>query len=386
MMHIAVLGDLHLGRSLYGFDLSPHIQRVMWDFFEFCKQGPPCIAVQLGDVFDRPTPTERQRKVVAQWCNEFTRAGIPLFILVGNHDAMAKHSSASALQYLKASTGEHIWIIDRPTLIRPTDDERACANLLMLPFPSPGIYDGSEEFFEDAEQALQSRDEDYQTIAFAHLNIEGAKLGNQEFVYRGADFSLPERDEVDQYICGHIHKPQRIRNKVEVVGAAERLRFDETGQQRFFGLVKITTKEEYASFSISRVLRHNALNLVELEVDASGMSKPDEAPSTDEVISDIAKADINRAIVKLTPFVDKHTMVDWSAVQNWLYADGALHVHVAAPVQVTEERAKGKSRVTVKDPEKAAKGFIKERVRSKKERMALFSMFVQALREVEDAD
>lgn len=387
-MRIALCGDLHLGRSLYGFDLSPYIQRCMWDFFALCSRLRVDAAVQLGDIFDRPTPTEEQRKIVAQWCNEFERAGIPLFILVGNHDAMAKHGASSALQYLKAgSKTSNPWIVDRPLVLSPGDDEQTNANLVFLPFPSSGIYDTHQEYEEDVEEALEDLDQRHQNIFFAHLNVDGAKLGNQEFVYRGADYSLPELiGKAPNVFCGHIHKPQTIRG-VEVVGAADRLRFDESGQERFFGLVTVDPERQYEPDGITfkRYLRTNALNLVELEIDASGMNRPERAPNTEEVIADIARADINRAIIKITPFVDKHTMVDWSAVQNWLYADGAVHVHLAPPTHIKQEsKRKSRKAVTVKEPEQAARSFIKERVTSEKERACLIDQFLQCLKGVQD--
>lgn len=393
-MQIAVCGDLHLGRSLYGFDLSPYIRRCMWDFFDFCAKLKVDAAVQLGDVFDRPTPTEEQRKVVSQWCNEFDRAGIPLFILTGNHDTMSRQESPSALQYLKTGSGQsNPWVIDRPLVLYPGYDpvtDGRHVNLLFLPFPSSGIYDTPQEYFDDAKSAVSDADEEYPTLAFAHLNVEGAKMGKQEFVYRGADFSLPKLDSVHHYFCGHVHKPQSVNGNVEVIGAADRLRFDEVNQTRLFGLVEVTDKWKLGNrrnhemppvYSFRRYIRPNAINLVELEIDASGLNRPDRAPTTDDVIADIGDVDIDRAIVKIKPFVDQHTMVDWSQVQAWLYSDGAAHVHLASSTRVKTEK-KERQMVVVRDPEAAAKGFIGEKVGDKDERNKLMVLFVDKLKEV----
>lgn len=385
-MKIALLGDLHLGKSLYGFDLSPYIKRAMWDFLGLCRRKKVAVAVQLGDVFDRPTPTEEQRKVVAQWCNEFDRAGIRLYIIVGNHDVLAKKESPSALQYLKSSSlNSNVWVVDRPLVLYPRSSGVA-VNLAFLPFPSPGIYRHKGEYEEDIEAALEDDDQRHQLLTFAHLNVTGAKLGNQEFVYRGADYSLPKWP--GRIFCGHVHKPQVLRS-VTVIGAAERLRFDETDQVRCFGLVTVDLKDRFSPHGINfrKVLRPDALNLVELEIDASSINGSRKAPSTGEVISDIASTHIrvgfNRAVIKVTPFVDHQTVVDWGEVRDWLYSDGAEHVHVAPPVSVGEKRNdKSEKKQQSKDPVKAAERFIKERVRGRKKKADLMDQFLKVLREL----
>lgn len=367
-MRIALLGDLHLGKSLYGVDLSPYIKCCMWDFVEFCRQTEADMVVQLGDVFDRPTPTEEHRKIVSQWCNEFTRMGIPLFILVGNHDVMARKESPSALQYLKAGArSSNPWIVDRPMLL-PMDGAVKC---LFLPFPSPGIYSASE-YSEDTESAIS----DYVDIVFAHLNVVGAKLGNQDYVYRGGAYHLPKLGS--KVFCGHIHTPQQL-GDICIVGAAERLRCDEAGQYRYFGLVTIDKEE----VSYKRLLRHTALDLVVLEIDASSNNRGG-PPSTDDVISDIARTEgYTRAVIKITPFVDERSIVDWGVVRNWLYSDGAEHVHLAPPVNAGKKRDEKSKQKYERDPEKAATTFIKGRIKDKKEQADLMDLFLQTLKELD---
>lgn len=387
-MNIGVIGDLHLGRSLYGYSLSDSIRNSMWEFVSFCKRYSVDTAIQLGDVFDRPIPTEADRKLVAQWCNEFDRAKIPLFILGGNHEAMARESTPFALQYLKAgSQKSNPWIVDRPLVFQPADDCKLDVNLILLPFPSSGIYDSATEYNEDVEHALRRLDGSYTSVCFSHLNVTGASLGNQEFVYRGADYVLPDCITCTT-IAGHIHTPQTIGNRIEVIGAADRLRFDEAGQPRYFGLVT-TTKD---AVHVTRYVRTTALNLLELVVDASGSNRLNRAKTTDEVIEELANHEsrccFQWSVVKVVPYVDRYSVVDWSEVRNWLYSDGARFVQIAPPILVEHEkkvRMRRKRKViSATDPEQAALMFLRSKVSSKSERVALFNLFGKALRQLDN--
>jgi exonuclease SbcD len=370
-MRTGLLGDLHLGKSLYGFDLSSYIKRAMWDFFEFCKRESVGMAVQLGDVFDRSTPSEEHRKIVAQWCNEFDRARIPLWIIVGNHDVSSRENAPSALQYLKASTSRSLWVVDRPMCL--VDGGGISRDLLFLPFPSPGIYSDRKEFEEDIEQ--ETAGTSGKLLVFSHLNIQGAKLGKQEFVYRGADYSIPDYITRGDIFAGHIHKPQNV-GCIEVLGAAERLRFDEVNQQRYFGLIECDDYNEEIRFK--KYARHNALNLVQLDIDVSGVGNT-EVPTTNAIVYRLPGSRDN-SVIKIKPTVDKSSIVDWSEVRDWLYFRGAAHVIIDSPVNVDSTE---KKKTYAKDPVIAAKQFIKMRVEDKSDRRKLLNTFKRKLEEVQ---
>jgi hypothetical protein len=371
-MKIALLGDLHLGRSVFGFDLSPYIQKVMWWFFEFCCEHQVEMAIQLGDVFDTPTPKEEHRKLVVQWCNLFERSGIHLSILVGNHDCLPRDKAPSALQYLKSQLWERVSVFDRPSVIKGLDG--GPINLLMLPFPSSGIYKDEEEYLSEVWSVVKACGKHSNPrLAFAHLNVDGAKLGNQEFVFRGADYSIPGvlRNGM-KFFCGHVHRPQAL-SGVEILGAAERLRFDEVGQIRQVGLIDVSGIMGMGLVGFKRYVRVDALDLVSLDVDAVGAD-------TASVIARLGGL-VPGAVVKVCPVVDDKTVVQWDEVEAWAYSKGALHVHIAPPKRVGRKRARGGK--VHRSPSKLASRFIRSRVGDRDEAKALLEEFKRHLAEVE---
>lgn len=363
---IAVLGDLHLGRHLYGYDLTPHIRRTMYRFLRFCLAKGAGAVVQLGDVFDSSTPKEEHRKALVQWCNEFRGHPFNLFLMTGNHDVSSNKAAPSALETLRCLDLEHVTIVDRPMYIpgqvSGVDPGKALRlPMLFLPFPSPGIYQSFDEYLDEIPDEV---DED--TVVFSHLNVEGAKLGDQEFLYRGGDYYLPLLGLTT--IAGHIHKPQSVRGGIEIVGAAQRLRFDESLGSRWFTLVDDRGVRRY---------RTSALGLATLEIDVSGLSHGGSAISTEEAIAMIDDSDVGGKLIKLVPYVDDSSMVNWEDVRASLYAAGAAHVVMAPPVKMRREKEKRRRKLV--DPVEAATGFVRDRVKCDDDRKVLVKMFKQLL-------
>lgn len=363
----AVLGDLHLGRVLYGMDMTPEIRRIMWQFLSFCIQHGVSKAIQLGDVFDTPTPSEVHRKLLVQWLNEFERAKICLVVLTGNHDVMGRRGAVSALESIRVmNKWNYVRIVDRPLFE---------FGHLYLPFPSPAIWESDQEWMEEVLWVADSIN--WPTTIFCHLNIEGARMGAQEWAYRGEDKVLPPgvyRDKgVDAVFAGHIHKPQRIgKDKVYVVGAASRLRFDEADEDRIFAL---RTEDSLKFVRVpGQVLRT-------IELDASGASYGGDPPSTDELKSSFSHMDVKDALVKVAPVVDDTSFVSWREIESELYGMGAKHVAMAPPVRVRVKEKRRRRKVGEKlTHEGHAKSFLRNKVQDKGERRAIWKMY-QELKE-----
>ena len=360
-MRVAVIGDLHLGKTLYGFDLTPHVRQAMHEFFELCRTLKVGAAVCLGDVYDKPAPSVSLQKLVIQWANEFERACIDLHLLAGNHDVTSNAFAPTALESIRvAAPFQHVHVIDRPTVVRDVGT--------MLPFPSPGIYESHEHYV-----AAVNRLHHHEPFAFAHLNVSGAKLGEQEFVYRGADHALPE-GPWRAVLNGHIHKPQRL-GAIWIVGAAERTSFSERNEPRHFVLLR--------QGRVVRYTRPTALRLVQVEPDVSGWAAGrGDVPTTEEVAASIAPK-ARGALVKVSPFVDDRSVVDWPAVEERLLAAGALSVFVAPAVRLQKAVAASSKSVAALDPAAAAARFIGARVHDKQERSRLLQTFKRLQREVD---
>lgn len=364
-MRIGVIGDTHLGKSLFGYDLTQSTRGVMYAFFKSCVENRCTYAVHLGDVGDRPVWSVAQQKMFIQWCNEFERVGIKLRVLVGNHDVISRFGTTSALDSARANLWDHVEIIDRPTLETYGD-----TNLLYLPFPSPARY-SEEEWKHSVDTTLDGVDAS--PITFAHLNVYGAVLGEQEFVYRGEQHTIPERaiSLSKLLVAGHIHTPQEV-GKTYILGASNRTRFSERSDKRHFLI--IDTGPTVGRTRVKQI-KAPAIRMRQITV---------REKTTTEATNAVRKKTVEGRLVKVIPIVEDGSGVDWKAIESALYDNGALHVAMATPIRATKrKRIKLKS---TDQPADLARRFVKARISDRDEAEKILGLFKVAEEAVDHAD
>lgn len=361
-MKVAVIGDTHLGRTLYGYDLTPSIRATLYSFFRFCQEHEVKTAVHLGDLFDTPRPSLAMEKLAIQWCNEFERAGIKLHLLVGNHDVVSK-GVFSALSPLKAIDYQHVRVHETPCVT---------GGLVFLPFPSPAIYESHSGWLGEIDGIMKA--DLGNCIVFAHLNVEGATMGEQDWVYRGGDYSLPtyvpHEDSVALVVSGHIHKHQWGSGRHLMLGASQKLRFNEREDPPcVFALLNDPEGKD----GVELYDTGTQVELVQWELDASAWGCGGEAPNESELLHELP--DVEGTLVKLQPFVDEHTSIDWGRIEAALYENGAEFVKVLSPVFVKRKEKQKPKATVVGEPLKAAAFFIKARIKEHDERKAVMRAF-----------
>lgn len=374
-MRVAVIGDLHLGKTLFGYDLTPHVRLAMYQFLAVCRKYMVEAAVCLGDVYDRPAPTVAVRKMVSQWANEFQRDGVDLYLLAGNHDVTSNPDAPSALESLRVLTvPSHVHVIDRPAMVD--------GGLLLLPFPSPGIYATRDEYDKDVQRVMFGC---LESVVLAHLVLAGAVMGEQDFPYRGEGGVLPGCIGRQLALAGHVHKPQwvgatRLRY---VVGSAERTSFAERNEERGFVILDIPPPSQlWGGPKVRVVLRHDALPLVQVEPDVSSWGSGGHPPTTDEIIADYSPKVVG-ALVKVVPFIDDQSVVDWGRVEAGLLSAGALRVFFGPAIRVSPAKARRRTGLASVEPEVAAARYIRRRVQDKQERKRLLELF-KRIQETDD--
>jgi len=377
-MKIAVLGDTHLGASLYQYDLTPHIMEVMEDFYSFCLTHKVNFAVQLGDLFDNPRPSLELEQLALQWCNKFEFAGIDLHLLAGNHDAVASTQVKTGLSSIKAAPFRHVHVHDTPT---PFYLPEAVTGVLLLPFPSAGIYATQEQWKKDVAAAFKKM-KGSKFMVFSHLNVVGAKLGDQDWLYRGGAFSFPsdlaQHSRLLAAFNGHIHKAQEV-GRISNVGAAQRLTFGEahntvsfTLLDLMFGCLDVQNFQD-----IPPVLELKQLDLdLTLPAFEDGLSAAQMKPL-------LQALDLQNKLVKVNMVVDDSTTITAEQITEIIYGLQALHVVCTPPIWGKQKGAlKHTSSVVSADPLKLGASWIRERVSKKEEQEAVFHLFSQLHRKV----
>ena len=104
-MRILHFSDLHIGVENYGrIDPETGLSTRLGDFLdsldqvvEFALNEGVDLVLLAGDAYKGRDPTQTHQREFAKRLNRLSQAGIPTFLLVGNHDLPAASSRATAV-------------------------------------------------------------------------------------------------------------------------------------------------------------------------------------------------------------------------------------------------------------------------------------------------
>src|SRR5690554_296040 len=113
-MKILHTADIHLGITTYGrVDPSTGLNTRLQDFrraFEFMVEQALAEDVDLflfcGDAFRNPDPSPTEQTIFAECLQPLTERGIPIVLLVGNHDHPVTFGRASSIDIFRYLEGQ----------------------------------------------------------------------------------------------------------------------------------------------------------------------------------------------------------------------------------------------------------------------------------------
>ena len=208
------------------------------------------MVIFAGDAYkDRsPAPTfqrEWGRRVI-----RLSQAGIPTFLLVGNHDMSPAAGRAHAIQEFDTLQIPHVRVLQKPEFLS-ADELGLPVQIIAMPYISRSglmasleisgvdraeVYSEIEKRLTDLmKEWLENADQGLPIILTAHASVQGAAYGSERTVMLGSDFVLPaslvKDKRLDYVALGHIHKPQDLNEgghpPVIYPGSIERVDFGE---------------------------------------------------------------------------------------------------------------------------------------------------------------
>ena len=234
---IVATGDNHL--SAYLPRLSPHRRaerraRLRAGFeaaVNTAIERRAKLFLQLGDLFDTPTPSNEDRAFVATALSRLARAGVHCAGIGGNHDTprlVTEQGGAAPQKVYEALQGmryfaRHDALV--PSLYTFGGLRVALAGLSNNPVAEPGSDPLNGVAIKDPEDALGQA---HVALLMLHAGIEGLcrPSEGERIVSRSSIEALPER--FSGVIGGHIHRfaRERIGSRTAIVtGATERMEF-----------------------------------------------------------------------------------------------------------------------------------------------------------------
>ena len=211
-----------------------------------------------GDAYKDRSPAPTFQREWGRRIMRLSRAGIPVLLLVGNHDLAPALGRAHALETFDTLEVPRVRVLDKPALLKPEDLWDLPLQVLALPWISRSgivaalnlsaadpslVYEQIEERLTQLIQDwLEQVDPALPVIFTAHASVQGAQYGGERTVMLGSDLVLPgslvKDPRLDYVALGHIHKPQNLNENahppVIYPGSIERVDFGEVADDKFF--------------------------------------------------------------------------------------------------------------------------------------------------------
>lgn len=326
-MKILHFADLHLGVENYGrIDPATGLSSRFLDFLsaldkvaDYALENKIDIAVFCGDAYKSREPTPTQQRGFAKRINRLATSGIPIFLLIGNHDLPNAIGRATTTEIFDTLAVKNVYVANRPDIHRiPTNS--GIIQIVSLPWLRRSALltkeEGKNLNFEQINQRLQEiltnviaaniakLDPGLPSILAAHVWVTGAKVGSERSMTIGQEHALLASNiahpAFDYIALGHIHKHQVLSEKPPVVyaGSLERLDFGEEEDDKGFYVVEIEPDkragERKVSFDFHQITGRRFLTI---GVDM----KSDDADPTSTVLKAITAQEdkVKDAIVRL---------------------------------------------------------------------------------------
>ncbi len=244
-----------------------------------------------GDAYKDRSPSPTYQREWGKRIARLAQAGVPVFLLVGNHDTSPAQGRAHALHEFATLGVPNVHVLDRPALLGPQETGLPL-QLIALPWLSRAAMVAAldlrdlprEKVLEQLEARLDALVQDFiaqadpnlPLVLMAHASVQGAVYGGERMVMLGRDLtlsgSLVKDPRLDYVALGHIHKPQNLTADekqersdpppVVYPGSIERVDFGEAGEKKYYvlaevepGRAKVTWRElrrvrPFRSFSV----------------------------------------------------------------------------------------------------------------------------------------
>lgn len=383
LLHTA---DIHLGAKTYGRrdpdtglntrlldvrrSLKTLVRRALdeeVDAFLFC-----------GDAYHTADPTPTQQKIFAECLQPLADAGVPLVLVIGNHDHPVTYGRASSLDIFEYVDGE-VYCYRKPaSRVQVIDTASGPLQLIPLPWPIRSQILTKDEYRsmtpEELRQFIEEkyvtyvrrRAEDIQnevvverrdgtehrlspdlpTVLAGHVTLQGAELAGSErttLIASDPKFTVGQLAvaPIDYVALGHIHRAQNRNSDgyppVVYAGSIERVTFKEREERKGFYLVDLDGGED--SSTHPTFVETPARRFVALQVDARDAKEP-----TEHILEVIASASVTDAIVRVRYHVEEAQipLVDQSRIR-----DALEEADTIAAIERTVDPAERKRRTVV---------------------------------------
>ena len=266
-MKILHTSDWHLGKRLMDRERLPEQVDALDELVQICEQEGVDIVLIAGDVFDTYLPPAEAEEVFFRAVKKLGGKGRAIVIVSGNHDDGMRLAAASPLAgeegvylfggrttFIPVNSDRRVHAVsagDNHVVIENELGERVYINALPYPNEARLKEEKTEESFSEKMRRWIARGEaEYDGnaayILLSHLFVAGGRTSESERdIDLGGARAVPLAcmPETGYVALGHLHKPQKLGERVYYSGSLLQYSFDEANTEKSVNLLSVRGKD-----------------------------------------------------------------------------------------------------------------------------------------------
>lgn len=280
-MKILHTADLHLGKSLYETSQTERQKKMLSDIFAVLLSDDYAALIIAGDIYDRSIPSSETVKMFDAFLSDIHKncPNTVILIIPGNHDSAERLSFGS--QIFKT---ENIHIApDTNNLCTPVTvtKNNETVQFFLLPFLHLGSFlyenaggsnldklDTQSAMAEEAARRLKKAvNPNIPSVLVAHLfTLNGIASSSERSFLGTAEFVQPQLFDFFSYTAlGHLHKAQKVTDRMYYSGAPLTYAFDECDIEKVVLSVDINCSAEGFPVTVKKIPIEPLKKMVRLE-------------------------------------------------------------------------------------------------------------------------
>ena len=366
VMHFA---DVHLGVETYGkYNAETGLNTRLEDFtkslnsaIDAALEADIDLAIFAGDAYKARDPNQTHQRAFANCLKRLTDAGLPVVMLVGNHDIPNTRGRAHALEIYGLLGGGDLGTVTifqspQAQIIPTRKGEVVVAGMPYLTRSRVLAQDEAKnKTVEEVAFLIRQKYADYikgmgeeclrdypEHIALltGHFTVAEARIGVQNFLLNPNEPQIPLMDVVvsqpspwDYVAMGHVHKFQDMNRgqqpPIVYCGSIDRIDFGERAEQK--GIVLADVSRHHAEF---RPVGLTTRPFLQIEVNTNNSDDPTQA-----ILNALRDQPLAGAVVRVTYQVppDRAALVRTDEIRRAL---APAHLLVALSREMPQSEAR----------------------------------------------
>ncbi len=211
-----------------------------------------------GDAYKDRSPAPTFQREWGRRIMRLAQGGVPVLLLVGNHDLSPAVGRAHALQEYDTLQVSNVRVADKPCFLSPDELWGLPLQLIAIPWVTRSNIMATlelsavepDKIYAELESRLaalvdlwlEKADPSLPVVMAAHASVQGAVYGAERAVMLGGDLvlsgSMVKDPRLDYVAMGHIHKNQDLgqdgHHPIVYPGSIERVDWGEAGDDKYF--------------------------------------------------------------------------------------------------------------------------------------------------------